>query len=594
MNIADQKIRSIIESYFDQELHPQLLEQLETRVLYGGEWLFRQGDTGDALYFLVRGRLQVWIEPLDASGQPHLLGDVVPGESVGELGLLSGEPRSAGIQAIRDSLLIRLDRSNFENLGERHPALILKLAGNVAKLLQRRTSGTAATTRALKTITLLPLSNGTKIKQFCHEFTQQVSEQESMVHLSLETLPALGAPVAQLKNGEDLPDSLKNWLSDLEDEYEFVLYRCQAGDSPWSRFAVRQSDIVLMVADADSNPDEVAWEPQVLTVQGTTVGRRALFLIQRDRHAIHNTGRWLEGRYLNYHLHLQSGCASDVRRAVRVITGKATGLVLGGGAARGLAALGAYKALVEAGIEIDWVGGTSIGSIMAATIAAGMPPDEAVRHSRQAFKVGKPFSDFTIPVLSLLRGTRMKRLLKVHLDYQIENLPLPYYCISTNLGRGTKNIHESGPLVDAIRASAAMPGIFPPVVVEQELAVDGSILDNLPVDIMQQKPVGRIIAVGFSAPIPDKVAYANTPSPWAVLRGRWLPFAHRYRVPGLTTIMLKSTETGTLEEVRRLGAMADLLIDPHVRQFGMTDVKSFDQIVQAGYQRACELLENRQ
>jgi len=183
-------------------------------------------------------------------------------------------------------------------------------------------------------------------------------------------------------------------------------------------------------------------------------------------------------------------------------------------------------------------------------------------------------------------------LLKVQLDYQIENLSLPYYCVSTNLGRGTKNIHESGSLVDAIRASAAMPGILPPVVVEQELAVDGAILDNLPVDIMQQKPVGRIIAVDFSAPIPDKVSYAETPSPWAVLRGRWLPFARRYRVPGLTAIMLKSTETGTLEEVRRLGAMADLLIDPQVRQFGMTDVKSFDQIVEAGYQRACELLEN--
>lgn len=592
MNIADQKVRSIIESYFDQELHPQLLEQLETRVLHGGEWLFRQGDPGDALYFLVRGRLQVWIEPDDASGQPRLLGDVVPGESVGEVGLLSGEPRSAGIQAIRDSLLIRLDRSNFENFGEHHPALILKLAGNVAKLLQHRTSETAPTTRALKTITLLPLSNDPKIKQFCHEFVQQVSEQASMVHLSPETLPAQGAPVAQLKNGEDLPDSLKNWLSDLEDQHEFVLYRCQAGDSPWSRFAVRQSDIVLMVADADSSPDAVAWEPQVLSVQGTTVGRRALFLMQRDRHAIHNTGRWLEGRHLNYHLHLQSGCASDVRRAMRVITGKATGLVLGGGAARGLAALGSYKALVEAGIEIDWVGGTSIGSIMAATIAAGMSPDEAIRNSRQAFKLGKPFSDFTIPVISLLRGNRMKRLLKVHLDLQIEDLPLPYYCVSTNLGRGTRNIHESGSLVNAIRASAALPGVMPPVVVNQELAVDGAILDNLPVDIMQQKPVGRIIAVDFSSSVPAKVDYTETPSPWAVLRGRLLPFAPRYRVPRLTSIMLKSIEAATLEEIRRLGRMADLLIDPDIRRFGMTDVKSFDKIVQAGYQRACELLKN--
>ena len=594
MSTADQKVRSIIESYFDQELSPQLLEQLETRVLRGGEWLFRQGEEGDALYFLVRGRLQAWIEPEDTSGQPRLLGEIVPGESVGEVGLISGDPRTAGIQAIRDSLLIRIDRRSFASLAERHPALVLKLAGNVVKWYRLSMSKTAPAARLLKNITLLPLSDSTKIKQFCDEFAQQLAAQATTVYVSPETLSAQGASVAQLKAGEDLPDRLKSWLWDLEDQNEFVLYRCHAGDSPWSLFAVRQSDIVLMVADADTDPDDVVWEPKILSIQGTMVGRRALFLLQRDRHAIRNTARWLEGRHLNFHLHIQSGLASDVQRAVRIISGKATGLVLGGGAARGLAALGVYQALVEAGIEIDWVGGTSMGSIMAAAVAMGWSPDMAIRNARQAFKVGKPFSDFTIPVLSLLGGKRMRRLLKMHLDHLIEDLPLPYYCVSTNLGRGTRNIHESGSLVHAIRASVAMPGVFPPVVIDQELAVDGSVLDNLPVDIMQQKPVGRIIAVDFTSPVPAKVDYVETPSPWAVLLGRWLPFSRRYRVPGLTTIMLKSTEAGTLEEVRRLGAMADLLIDPHVRQFGMMDVKSFDQIVQAGYQRACELLENWQ
>ena len=188
----------------------------------------------------------------------------------------------------------------------------------------------------------------------------------------------------------------------------------------------------------------------------------------------------------------------------------------------------------------------------------------------------------------------MKRLLKSNLDFQIEDLPLPYYCVSTNLGRGTRNIHESGSLVDAIRASAALPGVMPPMVVNQELAIDGAILCSLPVDIMQQKPVGKIIAVDFSASVPAKVDYTETPSPWAVLFGRWLPFTRRYKVPKLTSIMLKSTEAATLEEVRRLGRMADLLIDPDIKKYGMTDVKSFDQIVQAGYQRACERLENWQ
>ncbi|HET6592688.1 MAG TPA: hypothetical protein VFG48_07210 [Xanthomonadales bacterium] len=76
------------------------------------------------------------------------------------------------------------------------------------------------------------------------------------------------------------------------------------------------------------------------------------------------------------------------------------------------------------------------------------------------------------------------------------------------------------------------------------------------------------------------------PSSWAVLRGRYLPFATRYRVPGLSTVLLKSTELGTLERVRSLGKQADLLLRPPVRQFGMTEVRSFDRIVQAGYETA--------
>jgi len=248
--------------------------------------------------------------------------------------------------------------------------------------------------------------------------------------------------------------------------------------------------------------------------------------------------------------------------------------------------------LAEAGIPIDWTGGTSIGSIMAGVVATDQTTEAAIESARQAFVVGKPFGDITLPVTSLLRGKRMRRLLTTHLDHQIEDLPLPYFCVSANLGRGTMNIHERGSLVDATCASAALPGVMPPAVVNGELAVDGAVLNNLPVDIMQQKPVGKIIAVDFSAPVPSRVAYAQTPSPWAILRGRWLPFAPRYRIPGIASIILKSTEAGTQEAVRKHGAMADLLIDPQVRRFSMTDVKSFDQIVQAGYERANELLEN--
>jgi NTE family protein len=592
MNSTDQKIRKIVESYFDQELHPRLLEQLETQVLKGGEWLFREGDAGDSLYFLVRGRLQVWtgVDSPDPLTKPYLLGEVVPGDSVGEVGLISDKPRMAGIQAIRDSLLIRIGHSGFQSLTEQHPALLMKLATNVGNLLQSRSS--APVSRSLKTIALLPLTKNANISSYCDAFVKELSADSSVLMVSPDRLSELDAPIRQLADDGTLPDGLRHWLSDQEDENDFVLYRCPPGDSPWTRFAIRQSDIVLMVADAGDDPAAVLWEPEENTANIVSVGRKALILLQSDRLNISHTRRWLQGRQLNFHLHMERGRKQDVQRAVRMVTGKATGLVIGGGAARGLAALGVFKALVEAGIDIDWVGGTSIGAIMAGVVAAGLDPEQAINNARLSFKTGKPFGDFTFPVISLLRGNRMKRLLYQYLDYQIEDLALPYFCVSTNLGRGVKNIHEQGSLVNAIRASAAMPGVFPPAVVNGELAVDGAVLNNLPVDIMQQKPVGRTIAIDFTAPVPSKVDYTETPSPWSILGGQWLPFMRRYRVPGLSSIILKSTEAGTQDQARRNGAMADLLIDPQVRRFGMTDVKSFEHIVQAGYERTRELLKN--
>lgn len=597
MKVTDPKVRGIIERYFKQELDDEALSKFTTQILQGGEWLFHQGDYGKALYFLVRGRLQVWVETESGNDGPSRpVGEVVPGETVGELSLLSDQPRSASIRAIRDSLLIRIDRESFDLLAERHPPLVMNLAANIAAVLQRIARGKAHTSRRLKTVCLLPLMQSSAIEPFLNSVVDGLAAEHGILDLMPRKLAGLGAPSAEAvsadsNGGGTLPDQLRYWLADQEDDHDFVIYRCSAGETAWSRFAVRQSDIVLLVTDASMNPEELAWLPPQPEGAFAADASRALILLQENRGDIRNTDRWLDRVDVDYHLHVEKGLPGDAQRIARIISGTATGLVVAGGAARGLAALGVFKALHEAAVPIDWVGGTSIGSIVAAGIALGWTPDEAIENSRKAFVKGKPFSDFTIPVYSLLRGKRMKRLLRTFLDYQIEDTAIPYFCVSTNLGRGIKNIHTRGSLVDAICASAALPGVIPPAVVNEELTVDGSLLDNLPVDVMQDRPVGRIIAVDVSSRVHYKVPFTEMPSPWAVLRGQWFPFFRKHRVPRLMTLMLKATEIGTLELSRRHGEMADLLIDPQVRQFGIMDVASFDDIVEAGYVRARELLE---
>ena len=582
------RILSTLEAYFKTEFDPDesLLDELEVTHLAGGDWLMKQGDPGDALYFLVRGRLQAWARDSQGQNRGRFLNEIVPGDSVGELSLLTGAPRAVGIQAIRDSLLIRLDRESFDRLAMDHPALVMRLATNVANLLQS-SFGATSPTRNLNAITILPLDSSPRLENFCRELTMELENEGHTLSLSANELGRKGAPIDSLQSGETVPESLKNWLQDQENDYRFVVYQCTAGNTDWAHFALRHSDMVLLVGDASLEPTPRRWELELLETSGSTIARQLLVLLQppSDR-AIKDTARWLDNRNVDFHVHVREDKPDDLSRVTRIVSGNALGLVLAGGAARGFAHLGVRRAMKELGLPIDWVGGTSIGAIMGAAIAAPVSIEESIHLARKSFVEGKPFSDFTIPMMSLVRGRRMARMLEEHLDYQIEDLPTPFYCVSCNLDTGSTNVHETGYLPDALRATAALPGIIPPAVVNHRLTIDGAVVNNLPVDEMRLKPVSRIIAVDLSSAEEVTVDYSAIPSPWAVFRGRYLPFARRQRVPSLSNIMLKATLLGTLDRVREQGKRADLLLRPPVRKFGMTEVKSFEKIVQAGYDHA--------
>ena len=141
-------------------------------------------------------------------------------------------------------------------------------------------------------------------------------------------------------------------------------------------------------------------------------------------------------------------------------------------------------------------------------------------------------------------------------------------------------------------ASAALPGVIRPAVIERRLAIDGSVLNSLPVDLMQKMPVGKIVAVDLSSQKTYQVDQDHMPSGWRVLAGRYLPFFKRHRVPPVATVTLKATEIGTLSRMRELGKRADTLLQPDVRGFGITQLKTFDQIVEAGYECAIRDLED--
>jgi len=592
VSLADQQIRLIVEEYFGIELDDSLLGKFQQINLAGGDWLFRQGDPGNSLFFMVRGRLQVWDEAIhDAEATARLLGEVVPGESVGEVGLLSGEARSAGIRAIRDSLLLKLDREAFVSLAKDHPWLVMKLAANIAQLVQRSASRSASSTRRLSTICILPLSDSPAVRDFCRDLTAALQGFGKTLDLSRDKLGKHGAPIERLGDDNLIPETLLHWLHDQENEFRYVVYSCDAAATSWTHLAMRQSDIVLYVDEAGSDPEPADWERELDSQGGSPVARPTLVLLHPPSSTpITGTSAWLDARKPDFHLHVRADKPDDINRVARIISGNAIGLVLAGGAARGIAHLGVYKAMLELGVNIDWVGGVSIGSIIGAGIAMDLDIDSALNAARHALVRQKPFSDFTLPIVSLMAGKRLDRTLKGFFSQNIEDLPVPFFCISCKLDDGTLNVHETGLLSTALRASVSMPGIFPPAVVDQRLTVDGSVINNLPVDVMQQKPIGKVIAVDLSSQKAYEVPYETMPSPWAVLRGQLLPFTRKHRVPRLMTTLLKSTELGTLTRVQELGQRADLLLHPPVRKFGITEVKAFEQMVEVSYQYAVKEL----
>ena len=573
-----------------------VLAALQPITCRGGDWLFRQGDEGDSLYLLARGRLQVWISSEDR-GESHesLVAEVAPGETVGEISLLTGGPRSASLRAVRDSLLLKMDGAAFDRLGREQPQLVRQLAGGIAIRLRDRTGGSANIRRDLKTIAILPLSGTEHARALAGNFATGLAARGSVLTLTSDRLAALGAPELPIGADAAVSAGMTEWLGEQEDQHRFVLLVADAAESAFSRLALRHADLVLLVADANDDPAPRSWELALLPGPAEPAARRALLLTHAGCPAtLSGSGGWLAGRSLSYHLHFRSGVPADQARIDRVLAGEALGLVLGGGAARGFAHLGAYRALVEAGVRVDWVGGASIGAVMGAPIAQGLAPEEVIDIARLAFVQGKPFGDLTLPVLSLLRGRRMEQLIAEHLAGDIEDLPVPFFCVSSNLGQGTPHIHTRGTLVRALRASVSLPGVFPPAVVDGHLAIDGGILDNLPVDMMRQQPVGKVIAVDVTSRQTFDVDYDAVPSPWAVLAGRFLPFAKRYRVPSFMSLMLKATEIGTMAAVRASGSRADLLLRPPVAKFSLTDVRSFDKIVDAGYQHTRQALQDWQ
>jgi NTE family protein len=265
--------------------------------------------------------------------------------------------------------------------------------------------------------------------------------------------------------------------------------------------------------------------------------------------------------------------AADLGRLARLLTRHGVGLVLSGGGARGFAHLGVIRALREARVPIDFVGGSSIGSIIAAGVAMGWSDDEMRMRYRRSFVDTNPVNDYTFPFVALTRGRKVSRLLqREYGDVLIEDLRRPFFCVSANLTTGRALEHRDGRLADALRASVAIPGVMPPVYRGQEVLVDGAAINNLPVDIMQNHAPGLVIGSDVGA---DRFALDR--------RGK--------RSINICQILMHSGMINSAASAAAQRELADVLLKPPLGNVDLLNWRAFDRAIQAGYDYARAALD---
>jgi NTE family protein len=212
----------------------------------------------------------------------------------------------------------------------------------------------------------------------------------------------------------------------------------------------------------------------------------------------------------------------------------------------------------------------------------------------ESFVRTNPSNDFTLPAYSLIRGAKTRRLLAHHFgERRIEELPLRFFCLSCDLVAREPVLHRTGRLVDAIYASLALPGVFPPVSTEDgQLLVDGGVLDNLPVATMARAGEGSVIAVDVTGRMGN---FKRAQRPNLARVGRPLRRALTGAdgdVPRLSETLVRTVTVGSIDTVMAARLHADLVITPRVDGIGLMDWRAMSRVYELGRQAAREALSD--
>lgn len=560
----------------EEDLIGQILDSGQTIEVESGQFLFHQGDTDNALYIVLSGRFRALA--MQEDGVLHALGDIGEGEPIGEFALFMAEPRSASVVAIRKSVVLELKESQYLAIVAKHPSFSSKLARFIVKRLRRNVLQQHLETSA-KNIAVINLQADRDIS----DYTDSIKAQFESLHVSIQILD------------HDSHANLEQYsMYDILENHEGLNFLvCSEANLEWSRQCIIYADLVILATDFYASSEIYQVEKHLGLYAQNILNKKIYLLLLHPEEARfpENTRRWFVDRRIDLHIHYRKNHGPDIRRFARILSNKAIGLVLGGGGAKGFAHLGAIKALYEEGLEIDFLGGTSAGALYGLTAAFVDFDREMIDfYSKDSAQSKLTTNDFTIPLISFMSGKKMSNYLKKMLgDAYLEDFWVGSYCVSTNYSNASTRVHDRGLAWKQIEASIAIPGIYPPVVIDNQLHVDGGVVDNLPIETMYNYPVRHIIAISLTQLKSQPVDFEETPSAsgilWDKITGR-----KRYRLPAITAILVNSLTLNSRQKQEMSKSGVAIYLEMELKGIGMLDDSRWKEIVKKGHDQMKEAL----
>jgi len=391
-------------------------------------------------------------------------------------------------------------------------------------------------------------------------------------------------------------DGDPEWFARCELDHPFVLYRADPALTPWTELCLRQADCLVVVRNADNDlPTRLPFEIEAAQPGAIFHRRRELVLLHEGHDPRPgSTAPLLAGGLYGQHHHVRLDLQSDFDRLARLITGHAVGVVLAGGGARAFTHVGAIKALRESGVPIDQAAGTSMGAIIAAGVAARWSDEELAERFHRAFVQSNPLRDYTFPIVSLFRGRQVTRLLRTAFgEKDIEDLIMPFFCVTANLTSSSADIHQTGRLWRWLRGSVAIPGVLPPFNEAGEVHVDGGVINNFPVRVMRRLGRGATIGVDIDTggALSAGESVEDAWSAWEFFRRLVWHRRETLPIPSIVRILLRSALISSTARAQRDRAACDLLIVPPVDHFDLLDWTSFHAAIEIGYRSTMEALD---